>query len=277
MQIDTCSPQSLRVRQRHRRHSDSDVRSSKVKRKLKNSSTSSDSFRSSICKDDTSEKVFSDRVNKNYRRVLLDKDVQISKKKVSDDQALHNLNQSPFPFSGLKTKTKKLINEFRKRVLRQHYVYVHLDDGSVAADTVKALGLEQKHLKKLKMKFDKIDIDHSGTIEAAEFFSMFNEEPSPFTKSLFSFLDLNNSGYIDFDEFVRVCGRYCMYTKHEILRFWFDCYDEDGSGAIDEDEFVELCRAVNNKSPMFPGNFAQVILSETFIVPFTAIHLYFEA
>ena len=157
-----------------------------------------------------------------------------------------------------RSQTAAFVKIFRQKILRQHYVEVHLDDGSVAAKTVKALGLSQTHLRQLKKKFDDIDRDKSGFIDSIEFFQMFDEEKSPFTNSLFNFIDLDNSGTIVFDEFVKVCARYCMFTENEILRFWFDCYDEDGSGAIDEDEFIELCRTVNNKSPLFPGNFVQV-------------------
>jgi len=46
-----------------------------------------------------------------------------------------------------------------------------------------------------------------------------------------------------------------MFTKDEILRFCFECFDVDGSGTIDEKEFIELCKVVNNASPAFPSNF----------------------
>lgn len=72
-------------------------------------------------------------------------------------------------------------------------------------------------------------------------------------------VDLDGSGTIEFDEFVRVLATYCMFTKEEILRFCFECFDVDGSGAIDEKEFVELCRAINNAAPSFPGNFRKAL------------------
>lgn len=39
----------------------------------------------------------------------------------------------------------------------------------------------------------------------------------------------------------------------------FRQYDTDDSGAIDEREFRQLVKAVNNASPMFPGNFAKAL------------------
>ena len=56
--------------------------------------------------------------------------------------------------------------------------------------------------------------------------------------------DLDGSGTIEFDEYVRVMATYCMFTKDEILRFCFECFDVDKSGTIDEKEFVELCKYV---------------------------------
>ncbi len=50
-----------------------------------------------------------------------------------------------------------------------------------------------------------------------------------------------------------------MFTKDEILRFCFECFDVDRSGTIDEKEFVELCKCINNASPAFPGNFKRAL------------------
>merc|ERR1712227_930766 len=54
-------------------------------------------------------------------------------------------------------------------------------------------------------------------------------------------------------------GRYCMYTKTDVLQFCFDCFDKDSSGTIDEREFILLCQTVNNAAPMFPGNFTRAL------------------
>jgi Ca2+-binding EF-hand superfamily protein len=53
---------------------------------------------------------------------------------------------------------------------------------------------------------------------------------------------LDGNGTIDFDEYVQVVTMYCMFTKDEILRFCFECFDVDGSGTIDEREFIELIK-----------------------------------
>ena len=92
---------------------------------------------------------------------------------------------------------------------------------------------------------------------------------------------MDPSDEIDFEEYIRICATYCLYTREEILRclilsHWlnsilfflpllllllvcFETYDHDGSGAIDEDEFMELCATVNNAAPAFPGNFSTAL------------------
>ena len=50
-----------------------------------------------------------------------------------------------------------------------------------------------------------------------------------------------------------------MYSKDEILKFCFECFDLDNSGSIDEREFVNLCKTVNNAAPAFPQNFRRAL------------------
>jgi len=124
-----------------------------------------------------------------------------------------------------------------------------------AIEAAQMLDMTQKHLRLLKMSFDRIDVDGSGNIDADEFLESLGEQKSPFTQKLFAVIDIDGSGTIEFDEYVRVLSTYCMFTKDDILRFCFECFDVDGSGTIDEKEFVELCKTVNNAAPTFPANF----------------------
>jgi hypothetical protein len=57
-----------------------------------------------------------------------------------------------------------------------------------ALEAAQALELEQWHLRKLRLKFDRIDIDGSGNIDYEEFFEAVGEERSPFTDKLFNLI-----------------------------------------------------------------------------------------
>jgi calcium-dependent protein kinase len=111
-----------------------------------------------------------------------------------------------------------------------------------ALEAVDALHLTQSHLQTLRRRFDDIDIDGSGSIDIDEFLESIGEQRSPFTDRIFKTIDIDGSGSIEFDEFIRILATYCMYTKDDILRFCFECFDKDGSNAIDENEFMQLCK-----------------------------------
>lgn len=57
-----------------------------------------------------------------------------------------------------------------------------------AIEAVQALGLNIHHLRKLKARFDKIDIDGSNSIDYEEFFESVGQERSPFTDKLFQLI-----------------------------------------------------------------------------------------
>ncbi len=57
-----------------------------------------------------------------------------------------------------------------------------------AIEAAQALDLHQNHLRRLRVKFDKIDIDGSGNIDYDEFFESVGETRSPFTDKLFSLI-----------------------------------------------------------------------------------------
>lgn len=62
-----------------------------------------------------------------------------------------------------------------------------------AIEAVVALDLQPHHLRKLRKKFDKIDIDGSGNIDYDEFFESVGELRSPFTDKLFALIGKNSS------------------------------------------------------------------------------------
>jgi Ca2+-binding EF-hand superfamily protein len=163
----------------------------------------------------------------------------------------------------LKKAQSSVYKPKRKRLNRFQRMFASTPDVVVrdplALEAIDGLALTQKHLKRLRAKFDDIDIDGSGNIDTEEFFEACGEMRSPITDRLFRIIDLDSSGTIEFEEFIRVLATYCMFTKDDILKFCFETFDKDGSNAIDEQEFVELCKHVNNASPTYPGNFKNAL------------------
>jgi Ca2+-binding EF-hand superfamily protein len=128
-----------------------------------------------------------------------------------------------------------------------------------AQKLVEKCGLTPKHMHDLKVVFDAIDIDGSGSIDCQELLAFIDIPDGPFSRFIFQFAGVDPRGTIDFDGTVLIVLNYCWFSRDDILRFCFQQFDTDGSGAIDEQEFVELVRVVNNAAPMFPGNYASAL------------------
>jgi len=108
---------------------------------------------------------------------------------------------------------------------------------------------------RIKIVFDDIDLDESGEIDYDEFLKFCAEPRSPYTDALMNMVDEEGTGVLNFNMFFRLICMYCVYTQEDILQFVFQTFDKDSSGTIDEEEFMDLARTVNNADPLFPGNF----------------------
>ena len=130
---------------------------------------------------------------------------------------------------------------------------------AMACRTVSKLRLKNKDLRALRKSFEDIDIDESGEIDYDEFLEHMEERRNAFTDAVFRLIDENGDGVLEFDEFVSICGSFCMWNRGEILKFCFDTFDADGGGTIDEQEFEALAKTISHKDPTFPGNFQKAL------------------
>ena len=89
-----------------------------------------------------------------------------------------------------------------------------------------------------------IDSDRSGNLDIEEMFRFLELETSKFTKRIFSIFDEDNSGEIDFREFVISLWSYCTLGKPALIMFAFDLYDNDGSGEIDLREVEGMLKEI---------------------------------
>jgi len=113
------------------------------------------------------------------------------------------------------------------------------------APVCKKLNLTVHDAMNLYEKFKEIDDDMSGVVDLDEFFEYLCEEKTPFAEQLFTLIDENASGELDFNEFLVGLWNICTFEKDSLLRFAFDLVDKDGSGYIDMDEMEGMIKGVH--------------------------------
>lgn len=92
--------------------------------------------------------------------------------------------------SDKKKKQKAKQKSLYEKIAQYFGVYVGnvtLHDAR-ALEAAQALDLKPWHLRKLKVRFDQIDIDNSGNIDYEEYFEAIGEVRSPFTDKLFNLI-----------------------------------------------------------------------------------------
>lgn len=45
-------------------------------------------------------------------------------------------------------------------------------------------------------------------------------------------MDVNKDTVVDFNEWVRVLGTYCMFSREDLLQYVFASFDSDGDGFL---------------------------------------------
>lgn len=129
------------------------------------------------------------------------------------------------------------------------------------AAAIRLLNLSKNHLRLLKVAFNKLDDDESGTLEVIEFLNFFELRDTPFLrrvlkKTVLAAGDLDEDEAISFDEFVLLCTILCTDSKDQVMWRCFTLFDLDSSGFIDERELKILTENVSGMMTggNFPGN-----------------------
>jgi Ca2+-binding EF-hand superfamily protein len=89
-----------------------------------------------------------------------------------------------------------------------------------------------------------MDKDQSNELDLDEFYRHFKLTRTPFADRVFSIMDENGSGEIDFREFVCCIWNYCSYDMRSLVKFAFSLMDLDGGGALDKSEVLNLIKQV---------------------------------
>jgi Ca2+-binding EF-hand superfamily protein len=114
------------------------------------------------------------------------------------------------------------------------------------------LAFKEMDIARMHKAYRVIDNDNSGEIELAELLAYLDLERTRFTKRIFSLFDEDNSGMVNFKEFVLSLWNYCTLTRASLTMFAFDLYDKDTSGNIEAAEVKDMLHDLYGSE--FKGN-----------------------
>lgn len=100
-------------------------------------------------------------------------------------------------------------------------------------------------LKELKALFTRADVDRSGTIDREEFLRLLGLEPDVYTTRMFELFDTDADDQVSLSDFIVGLARFRSRSVRNRRTFVFCLFDADGSGTIDSGElsFAVIQRA----------------------------------
>ena len=105
------------------------------------------------------------------------------------------------------------------------------------------LEIDDDVINQLYKVFCRMDRRRSGGVTIDDFFDHFSFEDHPFSRRIFSVLDKDASGEIDFKEFVLSVWNLCSLNRNGLALFCFMLFDEDNSGFLEPEEVEGLVTA----------------------------------
>lgn len=102
---------------------------------------------------------------------------------------------------------------------------------------------ERDATKFLKL-FEKIDEDHSGSINLDEFFGYFRLDRNRFIERAFNVMDFDRDGdsrgELNYTEFFISLYNFCTLNRDTLVKFTFQVCDQDNSGSISREELFDM-------------------------------------
>jgi calcium-dependent protein kinase len=102
--------------------------------------------------------------------------------------------------------------------------------------------------------FNQIDVNGDGKINKAELLKGLQSKIKSDTleedvEQIYKNIDMDNNGYIEYEEFVRAAVSKERFINENVLKFAFRYFDKDGSGEITFDEIEDIFKeSVTDKS-----------------------------
>ncbi|KJE88720.1 calcineurin b subunit [Capsaspora owczarzaki ATCC 30864] len=98
-------------------------------------------------------------------------------------------------------------------------------------------------LKRLAIRFKKLDKDKNGTISYDEFLSLPELNQNPLVSRIIATLDRDGGGDVDFQEFIESLSIFAgKADKQAKLQFAFQIYDIDRDGFISNGELYQVLK-----------------------------------
>ncbi|GMI36420.1 hypothetical protein TrCOL_g9544 [Triparma columacea] len=119
-------------------------------------------------------------------------------------------------------------------------------------ETFGILDFTYQNAYQLFKAFIEIDFDNSGEVTVQEFHQFLGLKPSRFSERIFGILDLDESGALEFNEFVIGIWNFCTYDALLITKFAFDIFDIDDIGKLQLAECEALIRMVYDEADADP-------------------------
>jgi Ca2+-binding EF-hand superfamily protein len=113
-----------------------------------------------------------------------------------------------------------------------------------AADKIARLHLSLRDVENLFQVYNAIDVDRNYLVDIEEFIKYFHLEKSNFVIRVFSLMDEDSSGEIDFAEFALCIWNYCSFDMSSLARFAFDLFDADSDGELNNTEITAMIKEV---------------------------------
>ncbi|OQV24122.1 Calcineurin subunit B type 1 [Hypsibius exemplaris] len=98
-------------------------------------------------------------------------------------------------------------------------------------------------INRLRKRFQKMDMDNSGSLSVDEFMSLPELQQNPLVQRVIDTFDRNRDGGVDFKEFIEGISQFSVKGNRESkLRFAFSIYDIDGDGFITNSELFQVLK-----------------------------------
>jgi Ca2+-binding EF-hand superfamily protein len=168
-----------------------------------------------------------------------------------------------------KVYVKHALPKKSDRAMEAHFEALKQSDGSYADVSQSSMGddgletlLEQVefagysavNIDKLRMKFNAMDDDASGTVDIDEFFGYIKERRTVLSEHIFEFHDIEFGEHLeeellDFGHFVKAITTLCLFDGTLLIRFFFNIFDKGNKRYILKTEARQLLEMLQHQEP----------------------------